>query len=863
MNPPKKALAFLRWFCREDYLEEIEGDLTEIFNKEYETAPRKAKWKFALSVIRYFRPGFIKSLKNPYQPNSYGMFKSYFKIGWRNLLKHKGYSFINIGGLAIGMTVVMFIGLWVHDELSFNKYHKNYNSIAQVTSCGTNPETGAIDCGPSIQYPVAKTLTSNYPGFFKQVLMCWWVGDYTLSSEDKKLSKRGQFIEAGAPEMFSLKMLKGSYASLNDPRSIILSESTADAIFGNDDPINKTVSIDSRMEVTVTGVYEDIPRNSRFSELQFFAPWSLWLSYNEWAQGKEADWDNRPFNIYVQLQPNITMEAANAAIKDLYKKNIPADFFKIIEKSKPFVQLSPMSTWHLYSELKDGKPSGGRITYVWLFGIVGTFVLLLACINFINLTTARSEKRAREVGVRKAIGSRKSQLILQFLSESFMVVAFAFILSVGLVLVLQNWFNEVADKDIGLPFGNPIFWIMGGSFIVFTGFVAGIYPAFYLSSFQPVKVLKGALGSGRFAGLPRKVLVVVQFTVSVVLIIGTITVYQQIQFARNRPIGYDRKSLISLEMDDPNYKGKMDALKTELLRSGVVSDVATSSSPLTAINNITNGYQWPGKDPNMDAEFVTCNVSRDFGKTVSWEIVDGRDFSEDFSTDSIGAIIVNEAAIKYMGIENPVGQEFTDVNEFGVKKWSRTIIGVVRDMIMESPYDPVKPTLYYYNSHASRLLHIKINPTVSATSALSKIESVLKEVVPTALFDYKFVDEEYARKFSQEERIGKLSGIFSILAILISCLGLFGLASFVAEQRTKEIGIRKVMGATVSGIWQMLSKDFVVLVIISCIIAIPIAIYFMGGWLQKYQYRTTISWCDWSVLLKKPLISKFPLKISS
>ena len=300
--------------------------------------------------------------------------------------------------------------------------------------------------------------------------------------------------------------------------------------------------------------------------------------------------------------------------------------------------------------------------------------------------------------------------------------------------------------------------------------------------------------------------------------------------------------MISLEMDDPNYKGKMDALKTELLRSGVVSDVATSSSPLTAINNITNGYQWPGKDPNMDAEFVTCNVSRDFGKTVSWEIVDGRDFSEDFSTDSIGAIIVNEAAIKYMGIENPVGQEFTDVNEFGVKKWSRTIIGVVRDMIMESPYDPVKPTLYYYNSHASRLLHIKINPTVSATSALSKIESVLKEVVPTALFDYKFVDEEYARKFSQEERIGKLSGIFSILAILISCLGLFGLASFVAEQRTKEIGIRKVMGATVSGIWQMLSKDFVVLVIISCIIAIPIAIYFMGGWLQKYQYRTTISW---------------------
>jgi putative ABC transport system permease protein len=489
----------------------------------------------------------------------------------------------------------------------------------------------------------------------------------------------------------------------------------------------------------------------------------------------------------------------------------------------------------LYAEYKDGKPSGGRITYVWLFGIVGIFVLLLACINFMNLSTARSEKRAREVGIRKTIGSSKGHLIAQFLSESFTVVMAAFAISMALVILLHHWFNELTDKDTALPFGEPVFWAIAISFVAVTGFIAGIYPAFYLSAFQPVKVLKGVHRSGRFAALPRKVLVVLQFTVSLVLIIGTVIVYKQIQFARSRPIGYDRENLVTLAMNDPNYKGKVEVLKTELLSSGVVSAITTSSGPLTAVENMTSGYEWPGKDPNMDTEFAICNVALDFGKTVGWEFLAGRDFSKELSTDSIDAIIINEAAATYMGLKNPVGQELTDVDEFGKKKWSRTIIGIVKDLVMESPYDAVKPTLYYYNRYASRLLHIRINPAVSASAALPKIEAVVKNVVPTALFDYKFVDEEYARKFSQEVRIGKLSGIFSALAIFISCLGLFGLASYVAEQRTKEIGIRKVVGASVFSLWKMLSKDFVVLVIISCVIAIPIAYYFLAGWLEKYE----------------------------
>ncbi|MBD0288187.1 MAG: ABC transporter permease, partial [Flavisolibacter sp.] len=465
------------------------------------------------------------------------MLKNYFTIAWRNLIKNKFSSFINVGGLAVGMTVAMFIGLWVYDELSFNKYHKNYESIAQVYGGWIDPETSTLGTGPSIQYPVGSVLKNIYPQYFKHVLMAWWAGDNTLSWVDKKFNRKGQFIEGGALEMLSLKMLKGSYQSLNDPHSIVLSKSTAEAIFGSEDPMHKRLSINNRMDVQVTGIYEDIPRNNRFSEIQFFSPWALWLSFNEWAQGKEADWDNSPFNIYVQLQPHITIEDANAAIKNLYEKNVPADFFKTMEKDKRFVQLIPMRTWHLYSEFKDGKPSGGRITYVWLFGIVGIFVLLLACINFINLSTARSEKRAREVGVRKTMGSAKWQLISQFLSESFMVVVLAFAVSIVLLVVLQNWFNALADKDIVLPFGTPVFWIIAAAFIILTGFMAGLYPAFYLSSFRPVKVLKGVLRSGRFAALPRKILVVVQFTVSVVLIIGTLIVYRQIQFARNRPVG--------------------------------------------------------------------------------------------------------------------------------------------------------------------------------------------------------------------------------------------------------------------------------------------------------------------------------------
>ena len=836
MLPPRRSLAFLRWFCREDCLEEIEGDLTEVFKKQCEHSPGKARWNFRWSVIKYFRPEFIKSFRISYQPYSYDMFKSYLKIGWRNLVRNQGYSFINIGGLALGMSVAMLIGLWVYDELSFNKYYQNYDSIGQVWAGGTDPETSAVTGNTAVQYPVASVLRNNYGHYFKRVMIGWWIGDYALSANENKFTKKGEFIDDGALEMLSLKMLKGSHTSLDDLHSIILSRSTAEAIFGDDDPMNKTLQINNQMDVKVTGVYEDIPRNNHFSDVQFFCPWSLMVSSSPWIQGMENNWDNRSFNIYVQLQPNTTMEAANAAINDFYYKNLPKDFLKAADKNKPFVQVVPMSTWHLYSEFKNGKPASGRIAYVWLFGITGVFVLLLACINFINLSTARSEKRAKETGIRKAVGSIKSQLVGQFLSESFLTVLLAFVLSAILVLLFLPWFNELADKDIVLPFTNSIFWVIGIAFVILTSFMAGLYPAFYLSSFQPAKVLKGAIRFGRFAALPRKILVVVQFSVSAILIAGTMIVYQQIQHARNRSVGYSRESLISLTVSDPGFQGKQEVLRNELFNTGFVEETGFSDNPLTMAWTNSTGFSWKGKGSDTESDFTVCYVSETFGKTVNWEIADGRDFDKNLASDS-SSVIINESAAKYMKLKNPVGEYITLDN--GARM---TIVGVVKDLVMGSPYEPVKQAIFFRNNYVYLNTMVRIKANASSNEAIAEIENVFKGISPATDFDYRFADDEYAKKFSQEERIGKLASAFAGLAIFISILGLFGLASFVAEQRTKEIGIRKVLGASVSSLWQLLSKDFVLLVVISCIIAMPPAYYFMNNWLQTYQYRTEISW---------------------
>jgi len=545
----------------------------------------------------------------------------------------------------------------------------------------------------------------------------------------------------------------------------------------------------------------------------------------------ENPWGSNFTQTYALLADRAEMDKVSAKIKDAKLRKLPEDE----KRYKPEVFLHAMSKWHLYSSWKNGVQNGGRIEFVWLFGIIGVFVLLLACINFMNLSTARSEKRAREVGIRKAVGSIRSQLITQFFSESLLVVLFAFVFSIVLVLLLLPFFNEVSGKEMSILWTNPVFWLLGLVFSLITGLVAGSYPALYLSSFQPVKVLKGTFRVGRFATLPRKVLVVVQFTVSVTLIIGTIIVFRQIQYAKNRPIGYDRNGLVVMNMATSDIHDHFEVVRDELKKAGAIVEMTESNSPTTDVWNTNGGFDWEGKDPGFAVDFPNSGVTHDFGKTVGWQFKEGRDFSREYATDSM-AFVINESAAKFLGFKNPVGT---------ILKWEDrpyTIIGVIKDMVVQSPYQPVRPSLFHISSNMENVVIMKLDPTSSSRDALAKIETVFKKFNPAAPFEYKFVDDEYAKKFGDEERVGKLATFFAALAIFISCLGLFGLASFVAEQRTKEIGIRKVLGASVFNLWRLLSRDFVVLVILSCLIAAPIAWYFLHDWLLKYEYRTDISW---------------------
>ena len=757
------------------------------------------------------------------------MFINYLKTAWRNLTKNKAHSFINIAGLSVGMAVAILIGLWVYDELRFNKSFGNYNRIAQVMQHQTF--NGDVGTQSSLPYLMGDELTRNYGSDFKYISMSSWTNDHIVAFGEKKITKSGNYMEPQITDMLSLKMIEGSRAALKDNHSVILSSSTAKALFGNADPMNKLIKIDSKFDVKVTGVYEDLPYNSDFKNLTFIAPWQLYIDSNNWLEKATNPWRNNSFQAYVQLAGNRDVQNVSAKIKNAKLKNVtPAD-----AAFKPVVFLQPMSKWHLYSEFKNGINTGGRIQFVWLFGIIGFFVLLLACINFMNLSTARSEKRAKEVGIRKAIGCLRVQLIGQFFSESLLIAVCSFALSLMLVQLILPFFNEVADKKTSILWTNPLFWLAGIAFSLITGLIAGSYPALYLSSFKPVKVLKGTFRVGRFASVPRKVLVVLQFTVSVILIIGTIIVFNQIQFAKNRPVGYSRDGLISIGMATENIHKHFDAVSNELKNSGAISQIAESSGATYYVDETDNGFEWEGKDPSLQGDFGVVYVSTDFGKTIGWQFKDGRDFSRQFPTDSSG-IILNEAAVKFMNLRNPVGKTINwDGNLFHV-------IGVVKDMVMQSPYEPVFRTVFVTNHDPQEVIDIRINPSTNAHDALAKIETVFRKYNPEQPFTYGFTDEQYAKKFGDEERIGKLASFFAILAIFISCLGLFGMASFMAEQRVKEIGVRKVLGATVFNLWQLLSKDFVVMVFISLLIATPVAYYFMHNWLQNYQYRTNLSW---------------------
>lgn len=762
------------------------------------------------------------------------MFKNYFKIAWRNLLNNKVYSFINIFGLAIGMAVTIMISLWITDEISYDKYFKNHDSIAQVYQSQTF--NGKVGTGQAIPRPLEGLLKEEYGDNFKQISMSSWTTSLYLKYQDNNISRSGNYMQESALKIFDFKIIKGVENGLKEKNSIMLSESTAKALFGEIDPIGKIIKVNSADDMMVTSVFEDLPVNTTLNEIEYIIPWKHYITSEEWIQNSADSWGNNSFQMFVQIADNTTMKNVTEKIIDSKKKaNLEAAEFN------PRIFLLPMKDWHLRSNFENGLQSGGRIETVWLFGIIGAFVLFLACINFMNLSTARSEKRAMEVGIRKAIGSTKEQLIRQFLSESLLIVLFAFVIAIVLVLISLNSFNDLASKQIVFPWNNIQFWMYSILFILLTALVSGSYPALYLSSFKPVKVLKGTFRAGRFAAIPRKVLVVTQFTVSVALIIGTLVVMQQIEYSKNRPVGYDKGGLIQIPVMSVDFTGKSDLMRNQFIASGGAIEMSTSSSPTTQIWSNRSGYTWDGKPEGFQEDFAWTEVSYEYVKSLGMKIIAGRDFSREFATDS-NAVLINKTAVAYMGVTDPVGMFLRDDDDEDPDP-PMQIIGVVDDVITQSPYEPVKQGLYVFDRWGfASYYNLRLNPDKSVAENLKIVESTFKKHFPNLPFKYDFVDEEYGKKFASEERVASLARVFTILAILISCLGLFGLASFVAEQRTKEIGVRKVLGATVTNLWMLLSKDFVQLVIISILIATPIAYFAMHQWLQKFAYRAEISW---------------------
>ncbi|WP_417876789.1 ABC transporter permease [Winogradskyella sediminis] len=762
------------------------------------------------------------------------MLKNYFKIAFRNLIKNKVYSFINILGLAVGMAATIMIGLWVTDELNFNNHFKDKGSIAQVFQSQTM--NANVNTSPAVPRPLEFALRQDHTDNFKHIVMSSWEQPRYLKFGETNIYITGNAMQEGATDMLDLDIISGVKDGLKEKHSIMLSESAAKSLFGNETALGKIVKVNNEDDLIVSSVYKDIPTNNSFSDMEYIIPWKHYVTTQPWLELSKDAWGNNSFQLFVQINENTTMDVVTSKISDV-KKNASSETAQF----NPQLFLLPMKDWHLRSEFENGVQSGGRIENVWLFGVIGLFILLLACINFVNLSTARSEKRATEVGIRKSIGSQRSQLIFQFLSESFLIVFLSFIVALGLVLLFLNGFNNLASKAIVFPWENLQFWLISLAFVIITAFLAGSYPAIYLSSFNPVAVLKGTFKSGRYSSLPRKILVVAQFTVSVALIIGTLVVMNQIQFSKDRPVGYDKEGLIQIPVMSNEFIGKKDIMRNQFIASGGALEMTGTSGPMTNVWSNRSGYTWDGKPADFQEDLAYTSVSYEFVETLGLKVTAGRGFSREFASDS-NAVLLNETAVKYMGLIDPIGKFIRDSDTEDPSSPLK-IVGVVEDMIIQSPYSPVKQAMYVFDSEDNTAFYnVRLNPEKSTSENLALIEGIFKKNFPNTPFDYQFVDEEYGAKFESEERVASLARVFTVLAIFISCLGLFGLASFVAEQRTKEIGVRKVLGASISQLWLLLSKDFITLVVIALLIASPLAYYIMGQWLQKFSYRTTVSW---------------------
>ncbi|GGG93937.1 ABC transporter permease [Pedobacter zeae] len=748
------------------------------------------------------------------------MFRLNLKIALRNLWKNKLFSLINIGGLAIGLASCMVLLLYVAYEYGYDKQFTDYDKTYLVyNNQKTAKEIFSFLAVPGLMENEVRT---KVPGVAKVGRLSY--PEYKmLSYHQNNFKKSAVFADPDFLKIFDYKVLKGNPNTfLKNPDGVILNETLAKNLFGNEDPLNKIVKLENNLNLKVEGVIEDRPKNSSL-ELDYIMSWRLYETLNPWT--KTSGWGSNYCILFVQLQDNSFFEQANSQMHGMIKAN------EKDSNGEPF--LHPLSKWHLYEKFENGKNVGGKIDQLKIFFLLAFCILLIACVNFMNLSTAKSEKRAREVGVRKAIGSSRHSLVSQFMFESILLTLLSMLVAFVLIEVSLPYFNNLLRISLEIDYADWKFWTVFLGLTLLTGIIAGSYPAFYLSSFDPVKVLKGFKLSGGSSLSIRRYLVVFQFVFAACLIVCTAVIYQQLNFIKNKPIGYNVGNLIQVpaegEFANP---GKRNILKDELLKSGAVTAVTEYSQSLTAGGNNTYGVSWPGKDENekilVNYRFTTV----DLAKTTGMEILAGRDFSKD-RVDTAN-VLVNEALVNVMGMKNPVGK---------VISWNQplTIVGVVKDYVMESPYQRPKPLIIAQNMQAASTIIMRLNEHNNVSSSVNTINEIVKKLNPAFPNEIKFVNENFEFKFQNEKLLGTLSNWFGGFAIFISCLGLLGLALFTAEQRKKEISIRKVLGASTANILTLLNKDFIKLVAVANVIAFPLAYIIITKWLSGYEYHIAVT----------------------
>ncbi|MDQ6762795.1 MAG: ABC transporter permease [Bacteroidota bacterium] len=777
------------------------------------------------------------------------MFKNFLKSTIRNLLRNKGYSFLNIFGLAIGIACAGFIFLWVEDEINFDSNNINKDRIYLVKTNATVDD--GVFTHSSTAGPMAPAMQSTIPGIENTCRTTESSTSFLFTIGNKSVNAQGKYVEPSFFNMFTLPFVEGSAVNaFNQLHSIVLTQKTAIKFFGKEnsdsygDVIGKTVHMDNKQDYVVSGVLKDLPENSTF-QFEWLAPFKVYLDANP----RVATWFNFGINTYVELQPGID---ANAINKKLLNPSYDFTTQKIEkEKSSVHVFLFGMNNWHLRDDFDNGKMTGsGRTLYVNLFSIIAWIILFIACINFMNLATAGSEKRSKEIGVRKVLGSGKKRLIVQFVGEAIFMSLLAAVVAVMLMLLLLPAFNSLVQKNLSLSLANPYHLTALLLLTLICGLVAGSYPSLYLSSFNPVFVLKGIKIKTGSASLIRKGLVVTQFAVSIVLIISTIIIYQQIQHIKSRDLGYNKDNLVQVDAQGDIVKD-FPAIRQDLMNTGFVKDVALADHTTLDGGNNTTSINWQGKDPNSNIVISQRLVSREFMSTTGMHIIEGRDFqptdevqfNDDHTPkDSIHPmnVIVTESMTKLLGKGSAIGKIIdrqTDRSSYHLQ-----VAGVIKDYVYGDMYGKSAPVIFYNIPQAASLLYVKTTSTANIERAIAGIAAVMKKDNPAYPFEYKFVDDQFNQIFLSEMLISKLSRVFAALAIVISCLGLFGLAAYTAERRKKEIGVRKVLGASVAGITTLLSKDFLKLIGIACLVAFPVAWWIMNNWLQTYQYRITISW---------------------